>query len=85
MKEKIMLRSKAKRLDPVLRVGKGGISESFVVELKKVLNKRKLVKIKLLRSSFQDGEKKELAMQLSEKTNSEIIDFVGNTVVLYRK
>ena len=53
MKEVIMLRSKAKRLEPVLRVGKGGLSNSLIEELKKVLNKRKLVKIKLLKSSCQ--------------------------------
>ena len=85
MKEVIMLRSKAKRLEPVLRVGKGGLSNSLIEELKKVLNKRKLVKIKLLKSSFEGREKNLLAMQLSEETSSEIIEIVGNTVVLHKK
>ena len=56
MKEKIALRSKAKKLEPVLRMGKGGFSKNFMDELNKILNKRKLVKIKLSKSSFGKKE-----------------------------
>ena len=85
MIDKIILTSKAKKLEPVLRIGKSGFSENFMVELNKILNKRKLVKIKLLKSSFGKKEKEELINSVVAQTNSELIDSVGNVFVVYRK
>ena len=85
MKEKIQLRSKAKKLEPVLRMGKGGFSQNFMDELNKILNKRKLVKIKLLKSSFGKKEKEEMINSVVVQTNSELIESVGNVFVIYRK
>ena len=48
MKEKIILRSRAKSLQPLVRVGKSGLTESMVGEISKNLRKSKLIKIKLL-------------------------------------
>ena len=85
MKEKIMLRSKAKAIEPVLRMGKGGLSENFIEEAKKVLKKRKLIKIKLLKTSFDGKNKKEITDSIIQKTNSELIDAVGNIIVIHKK
>jgi len=85
MKEKIRLRKKAKAMDPILRMGKEGASDSFIGELGKVLKKRKLVKIKLLKSSFENKNKEEMISQIIQKTNSDLIDAVGNVIVIYRK
>jgi len=35
MKEKIMLRSKAKTLEPVVRIGKSGLTDSMIGEINK--------------------------------------------------
>ena len=85
MKEKIVLRSKAKKLNPVLRIGKSGLSESMIGEINKNLIKRKLIKIKLLKSSFAKKEREELINSVVLQTNSELIDSVGNVFVIYRK
>ncbi|MBI2655108.1 YhbY family RNA-binding protein [Candidatus Woesearchaeota archaeon] len=85
MKETLMLRSKAKTLEPIVRIGKSGLSNSIIGEVNKNLAKRKLIKIKLLKSSLEGKEKGLMARELSEKTDSEIIEIVGNTVVLHKK
>lgn len=85
MKLKIMLRSKAKTLSPILRIGKLGFGDSVVSELRKLLKKRKLVKIKLLPSYLEGKNKKEVIEQIVQKTNSELIESVGNVVVLYKE
>ena len=85
MKEKIMLRSKAKALEPVLRMGKEGLSENFIEEVNKVLKKRKLIKIKLLKTSFDKKNKKEMMDSIIQRTNSELIDAVGNIIVIHKK
>ena len=83
MKAKIQLRSKAKTLETILRIGKNGLTDNIFKELKRLLKKRKLIKIKLLKTALEN--KKELIDEIIEKTNSELIEAVGNVVILYRK
>ena len=85
MKEKIILRSNAKNLEPLLRIGKQGLTENIIEEINKVIKKKRLIKIKLLKSSFDGKDKKQLIQELINKTNSELIESVGNIVVLYKK
>ena len=85
MKEKIMLRSKAKTLEPVVRIGKSGLTDSMLGEITKNLIKRKLIKIKLLKSPGERKEKEDLIKSIVEKTQSELVDSVGNIIVLYKK
>ena len=80
-----ILTEKAKALEPTIRIGKSGITESQVNEIKKQLEKRKLVKIKLLRSFVQKAGRKKAIEEIAEKTNSEIILAVGFTFVLHKR
>jgi len=79
------LKSKAMLLEPVVRIGKAGITNNVVKEIKKQLEKKKLIKIKLLKSFVKGKNKKLVAMELAEKTDSIIVNKVGFTVVLYKK
>lgn len=64
-----------------LKVGKEGLSPRFLASLDETLKHMELVKVK-----FDDHkeQKKELAPQMAEKTQSHLITRVGNVVVLYR-
>ncbi|HYG22641.1 MAG TPA: YhbY family RNA-binding protein [Verrucomicrobiae bacterium] len=75
------LKAAAQRLEPVLKVGKAGLSEGFVRSVDEALSQHGLIKIKF--AEFKE-QKKELAPQLAEKTSSHLIMRVGNVVVLYR-
>ena len=85
MNIKLKLRSKAKTLEPIVRIGKNGLTEGTLNEIKLQLKKKKLIKIKLLKSFVQDKDRKELAKKVSSLTNSEIIESVGFIIVLYKK
>jgi RNA-binding protein len=85
MTGRIKLRSKAKTLEPIVRIGKNGLTEGTVNEIKLQLKKKKLIKIKLLRSFVQDKNKKELIKKIASVTNSEIIESVGFILVLSKK
>ena len=74
-------KSKAQLLEPILKVGKAGLSEGFIKMVEQALVAHELVKIKFV--DFKD-EKKELAPQLAEKTSSHLIMRVGNVMVLHR-
>ena len=71
----------AQRLEPMLKVGKAGLSDGFVRSVDEALSQHELVKIKF--AEFKE-QKKELAPQLAEKTASHLIMRVGNVMVLHR-
>lgn len=74
-------KSAAQRLEPILKVGKAGLSERFVRSVEEALTQHELVKIKFV--EFKE-QKKELAPQLAEKTSSHLVMRVGNVMVLHR-
>lgn len=71
----------AQHLEPMLKVGKAGLSDGFIRSVDAALAQHELVKIKFV--EFKE-QKKELAPQLAEKSESHVIMRVGNVVVLYR-
>lgn len=76
------LKSMAQRLEPMLKVGKAGLSDGFVKTVDEALALHELVKVKF--ADFKD-EKKTLSPLLAEKTQSFLVMRVGNVVVLYRQ
>ena len=74
-------KSAAQLLEPMLKVGKAGLSEGFIRTVSDTLAQHELVKIKFV--DFKE-QKKELAPQLAEKTGSHLIMRVGNVMVLHR-
>ncbi len=71
----------AQHLEPMLKVGKAGLSEAFVRSVNEALTHHELVKIKF--AEFKE-QKKELAPQLASQTSSHLVMRVGNVMVLHR-
>jgi len=71
----------AQRLEPMLKVGKAGLSDAFIRTVSEALDRHELVKIKF--AEFK-AEKKTLAPLLAEKTASHLVMRVGNVMVLHR-
>ena len=76
------LKSLAQRLDATLKIGKAGLSEPFLKSVRETLAHRELIKVK-----FDDlkDQKKTLAPELAEKTESRLVTLIGNVAVLYRQ
>lgn len=76
------LKSLAHHLNPIVLIGKGGLNESQLENIDKELLHHELMKIK-----FNDykSQKEELAEKIAEETGSEIIDIIGNTLIIYRE
>ena len=85
MEDIIKLRQEAKILEPLVRIGKNGLTEGMISEIKRILMKKRIVKIKMLRQFFEGKDKKDLASDIAEKTNSILVESIGNTLVLCRK
>lgn len=76
------LKGLGQRLEPMLKMGKAGLSEGFVKTVDEALTLHELIKVK-----FDDlkEQKKELSVQLAAGTRSHLVVRVGHVVVLYRQ
>ena len=79
-RQKQFLRGLAHPLAPVVRVGKGGVSDSVVAEAKKCLVSHELIKVRI-----EGEDRKELADRLALATDAQIAGVIGKTAILYRR
>lgn len=82
--KRLALRDKARHLEPILRVGKNGINDEQIKEIRATLQRKKLIKVKVLPSYAEDKDKKAIAREIAERTGSILVDQVGFVVVLYK-
>ncbi|MDN3018607.1 ribosome assembly RNA-binding protein YhbY [Neobacillus sp. NRS-1170] len=82
-KQKRFLRSKAHHLDPIFQVGKGGVNENMIKQVADALEARELFKVSVLQNCEED--KNVVAEQLAEGAGAEIVQIIGNTIVLYKE
>ncbi len=83
-KDKYMLRAKSNGLQPVVIIGKDGLSVNTINSINDVLRTKELVKISILKT-YVGLEKKELADLIASTTNSEVIHIIGRTITIYKK
>jgi RNA-binding protein len=79
--QKRELKARAQHLEPVVKLGHGGMSEAFLQSMDQALALHSLVKMKF---SDHKEEKKALAPQIAERTGSSLIAQVGNVAVFFR-
>ena len=75
------LKALAQRLEPVVHVGKAGVTDELVASVEQALNDHELIKIKF--TAFKT-EKESLAAEIAARTQSELVWIVGHVAVLYR-
>ena len=76
------LRSQAHHLEPVVLIGKNGITDGTIESIDRVLEARELIKIKF--REFKD-EKLSLSEKIVELTNSQVVGVIGHTVIIFRQ
>ncbi len=82
-KQRSYLKGIAHNMDPIVHMGKEGISEGFLKQLDVILEAREIVKVNIQKSSMLDT--KEAANEVAQLTNSEFIQAIGRKFVLYRE
>jgi len=81
-KQRQYLKGLAHPLSPVVRVGKGGVSDAVVAETKKSLEAHELIKVRL---DVEDGKlRRAFADQLAAATDADLAGSVGKIAILYR-
>lgn len=80
-KQRSTLRGIASKYETILQVGKGGISEALVQQVKDALRKRELIKMRVLYNCPLDA--REAAEELAARTGSEVVQVIGSRFVLF--
>ena len=82
-KQKRFLRAEAHHLNPIFQVGKGGVNDQMLRQLRDVLEARELIKVRILDNC--EFDKNEVAETLAKGTGAELVQLIGLTVVLYKE
>ena len=81
-KQRAFLRSIANNITSIFQIGKNGISDNLIKQVDDALEARELIKLNVLETSPEDIN--DIANLLAEKTNSTIVQIMGNKITLYR-
>jgi len=82
-KQRSYLKSLANEIEPITQIGKEGISEAFIAQLKDALEARELVKVSIQKNA--DLDTKETSNKVAELTGAEYVQAIGRRFVLYKK
>ena len=70
---------------PTILIGKSGVSQELLKEIKKQLEKKEMVKVKILKSALGEKEAKEIASKIAEQTEASLVEVRGHTFMLYKR
>ena len=82
-KERAKLKSLAMKEQPILSVGKSGVTPELCTSCEEALAKRELIKLSVLKNCEDDP--KIVARMLSERTRSELVQVSGRKIFLYKQ
>lgn len=82
-KQKRYLRALANNTLKTVIIGKDGISDNVIKALINDLKAHELVKVSLLKTCELSA--REIAIELSINSKSEIVQIIGRTIVFYKK
>ena len=82
-KQKRFLRAQAHALEPIVMVGKEGLTPTVVSAVSDALHAHELIKVRVLESS--PVARKEVSERLPAQTKSELAGQVGHVLILYKR
>ena len=82
-KQRAYLRGLGNALDPVMQIGKDGLTDNSYETIDGLLEARELVKINILKNC--DLRHKEVMSMVCERLKSEPVQVIGSKIIVYRK
>ena len=81
-KQKSYLRGLAHELKPVFQVGKDGVNDNMLTDIRSYLNKHELMKVSVLQHCMMEMDE---ISEAFEECGFNVIQVIGKTIVLYMK
>ncbi len=82
-KQRSYLKGLAMNIEPTFQIGKSGVTPELTRAVADALEAREIMKLTVLKNCPDDGEK--IASMISERTHSEVVQVIGNRIVLYKQ
>ncbi|MGL6187258.1 MAG: ribosome assembly RNA-binding protein YhbY [Clostridium chrysemydis] len=82
-KQRAYLRKLSHNIDPIFQIGKNGIEENFLKQVEEALEKRELIKIKVLENSGLEA--REASDFICKEVKCDGIQAIGSKMVLYKQ
>jgi RNA-binding protein len=82
-KQRRFLRGKGHALSSTVQIGKEGVTDAVVSAVEAALGDHELIKVKLVPGA--SVERHEAAAELARRTASELVQVLGNTMLLYKR
>jgi RNA-binding protein len=82
-KQRSYLKSLANSVEPIMQIGKGGITENVLRQIDDALTARELIKISILSNSMLEA--KDAANEIADSLDAEFVQSIGSKFVLYRE
>ena len=82
-RQRAQLRGMANDMETILQVGKSGITDNTVKQVKDALEARELIKLRILETC--PTTVRETADALAEATDSDVVQVIGTRFILYKE
>ena len=82
-KQRAFLRGLANKIDTILIVGKGEITDNIIMQADTALTAREIIKGKVLENSTYSS--REAADLIADKCSADVVQVIGSKFVLYRE
>ena len=82
-KQRAKLRSMGTTMEPVLHIGKDGISDNLCKQAWDALEARELIKVTVQKNAPMDA--REACNELCERVHAEPVQVIGSRFVIYRQ
>lgn len=81
-KQRATLRKIASTYLPLMQIGKDTLKDESIKQIEEMLEKRELIKIRVLNNCSLST--KQVAILIAERTNCDIVQTIGNILVIFR-
>jgi RNA-binding protein len=82
--QKTFLRGLGQRMEPSIKLGRGGLTPAFFAELQRHLRAQELVKLRFVGGADRD-ERAALCTQIADEGRCVFVGAVGHTALFYRQ
>lgn len=79
------MRRESKVMTPNILIGKNGLTDQVIKNIKSDLTKHKLVKLKILKSYLSETDKDSVFDEIEEKTGAKVVHKIGFTITLTKR
>lgn len=81
-KQRAYLRGLSNPLTAIFQIGKNGLNENLIKQIDDALEARELIKLSVLETAPEENFI--LAEEVAKRTNSMLVQVIGNKITLYR-